>query len=122
MKVLVVDDEADLRTLMRIHLERTGHEVDEASDGLVALEYLDEHGPPDLILLDIRMPRVNGWEVLQTLGDQGLIDTIPVIVVSAFAEQDHRNRALELGGKAYLEKPFGRSELIEAIAAVVPGD
>lgn len=120
MKVLVVEDEADLRTLMRIHLERTGHEVAEASDGLQALEYVDQHGPPDLILLDLRMPRVDGWQVLQVLGERGLLEEVPVIVVSAFAEQDHVDRTLEMGGRAYLEKPFGRSELLEAIASAIP--
>lgn len=120
MKVLVVEDEADLRTLMRIHLERSGHEVAEAADGVLALEHVEQHGPPDLILLDIRMPRADGWEVLRVLGEQGLLDTIPVIVVSAFAQEDHLERTLEMGGRAFLEKPFSRPDLLQAIASAIP--
>ncbi|MGI8793906.1 MAG: response regulator [Acidimicrobiales bacterium] len=118
MRVLVVEDEADLRMLMRIHLERAGHDVEEASDGLVALEALGDGTLPDLVLLDIRMPRADGWQVLEALRGQGRLPGLPVIVVSAFTSADVQQKAIAMGGRAYLSKPFGRPELMQVIEEI----
>ena len=120
MRVLVVDDESDLRMLMRIHLERAGHSVVEAVDGEAALRYLTgADADVDLVLLDVRMPRVDGWQVLAQLNEAGRLEDLPVIVVSAYADPGLRQRTLDLGGRAYLSKPFGRPELLELIDEVV---
>lgn len=114
MRVLVVEDEADLRMLMRIHLERAGHEVSEASDGAIALDWLRRQDP-DVVVLDLRMPHIDGWEVLETLAAEGRLIDLPVIVVSAYTGAEIKDRVLALGGKGYLSKPFGRPELLQLI-------
>ena len=109
-KVLVIDDEAPIRLLCRVNLEAEGMEVIEAQDGTVGVE-LARSERPDVILLDVMMPGMDGWEVLQALqADEGTSE-IPIVFLTARAELRDRAQGLELGGIDYVTKPFNPIEL-----------
>jgi DNA-binding response OmpR family regulator len=109
-KVLVIDDEAPIRLLCRVNLEAEGMEVVEAEDGTVGVE-LARSEKPDVILLDVMMPGLDGWEVLQALqAGEGTSD-IPIVFLTARAELRDRAQGLELGGIDYVTKPFNPVEL-----------
>jgi DNA-binding response OmpR family regulator len=116
--VLVVDDHPPMRTLCRVNLEAAGFRVLEAADGAEALAVvgLDR---PDLILLDIMMPGVSGWEVASALIADRSTDRIPVIFITARSGVSDRIRALELGAQAYLTKPFDPAGLATTVAKVL---
>jgi DNA-binding response OmpR family regulator len=116
--VLVVDDHAPLRTLCRINLEGADFRVLEATDGDEALA-LVKADRPDVILLDIMMPRVSGWEVAAALLADGSADRVPIIFVSARTGVTDRIRAFELGAKAYVMKPFDPDGLAETVTKVL---
>jgi DNA-binding response OmpR family regulator len=104
-KVLVIDDEAPIRLLCRVNLEAEGMDVIEAEDGSIGVE-LARSERPDVILLDVMMPGMDGWEVLQALQvDQGTSE-IPIVFLTARAELRDRAQGLELGGIDYVTKPF----------------
>ena len=116
--VLVVDDHASLRTLCRVNLEAAGFRVREASDGDEALACIADDSP-DLILLDIMMPRVSGWQVAAALVADPLTDRIPIIFITARGGIADRIRALEYGAHDYLIKPFDPSRLADTITTVL---
>ena len=111
--ILIVDDYADNRELLRLMLEGVGHNVSEAEDGQMGLE-MAQAEMPDLILVDLSMPRLDGWEVLSELRAHEGTRHIPCVAVTAFADRE-RERALERGFDAYLPKPFRRIELLETV-------
>lgn len=111
-RVLVVDDEPDIRLLVRINLEGLGHRVSLAADGEQALRQVAADRP-DLVVLDIMMPVLDGWGVLEDLGRQGI--EIPVVVVSASHDAGDARRALELGADQHLGKPFELEALVQAV-------
>jgi DNA-binding response OmpR family regulator len=118
-RVLVVDDEAAIRLLCRVNLETSGIEVLEADDGLTALAAAREDRP-DLVLLDVMMPALNGWDVARELaeGQPGL----PIIFLTALADASARIKAYEHGGVGYVLKPFdpiGLADLVETTIARV---
>jgi two-component system, OmpR family, alkaline phosphatase synthesis response regulator PhoP len=113
-KVLVVDDEAPIRLLCRVNLEAEKMEVLEAADGESGLETARAE-KPDVILLDVMMPGMDGWEVAERLLEDGETSEIPLVFLTARAELRDRARGLELGGVDYITKPFNPVEL----AAVV---
>jgi DNA-binding response OmpR family regulator len=116
--VLVVDDHAPLRTLCRLNLEPAGFRVVEAADGDEALAAVAaEH--PDVILLDIMMPRLSGWKVAAALLADEATDQIPIIFITARAGLSDRIRAFELGAHAYLTKPFDPAVLSATITKVL---
>lgn len=112
-KILIVDDYADNRELLRLMLESVGHSVREAEDGRMGLEMVQAERP-DLILIDLSMPQLDGWEVLSELRAQEGTRQIPCVAVTASVE-GARGRSLEGGFDAYLPKPFRRTELIETV-------
>jgi two-component system KDP operon response regulator KdpE len=113
--ILVVDDEAPMRRLLATNLRASGYAVRSAADGSEALRLLEEY-PFDLLLLDINMPGPNGLQVLETARR----DTdIPVLIVSARGRERDRVGALELGADDYLCKPFGVSELVARVNALL---
>jgi len=115
-RVLIVDDEPDVLLLLRIELEAEGYETLLAADGDTALRrILEEH--PDIVLLDVMMPVVDGWGVLQRLADQGA--TTRVIVLSAKATDSDVAHALELGADEYVIKPFEPAALLTTVAHVL---
>jgi DNA-binding response OmpR family regulator len=124
-KVLVIDDEAPIRLLCRVNLEAEQMEVVEAEDGTVGLE-LARSERPDVILLDVMMPGIDGWEVLQRLLDDETTREIPIVFLTARAELRDRARGLELGGVDYVTKPFNPVDLAplvrDVVAAVERGD
>jgi DNA-binding response OmpR family regulator len=116
--VLVVDDHGALRALCRVALEDAGFRVLESGDGGEALACVRaEH--PDVILLDIMMPGISGWEVTAELLADRSTDQIPIIFISARSELSDRMRAFELGAHGYLIKPFDPAVLAETVAAVL---
>jgi len=109
-KVLVIDDEAPIRLLCRVNLEAEGMEVIEAQDGTVGVE-LARSERPDVILLDVMMPGMDGWEVLQALQAGEGTREIPIVFLTARAELRDRAQGLELGGIDYVTKPFNPIDL-----------
>src|SRR6185503_2628077 len=103
--LLVVDDDEANRTMLARRLTRLGHEVALASNGRVALEQLRAR-PFDLLLLDIQMPEMNGYEVLEQLKADPVLRALPVIVLSASSETDRVAHCIEMGAEDYLPKPF----------------
>jgi DNA-binding response OmpR family regulator len=107
---LVIDDEAPIRLLCRVNLEAEGMEVLEAADGPTGLEQArDEH--PDVVLLDVMMPGLDGWRVAEALLEDDLTKEIPIIFLTARAEFRDRARGLDIGGVDYVTKPFNPLEL-----------
>jgi two-component system KDP operon response regulator KdpE len=113
--ILVVDDEERMARFIRLNLEQDGFQVVEAYRGMQALQqYRDSL--PDLVLLDVMMPDIDGFEVLSMLRD---ISNVPVIMLTAKGEEDDRVRGLELGADDYVTKPFSPRELVSRVRAVL---
>jgi two-component system alkaline phosphatase synthesis response regulator PhoP len=109
-RVLVIDDEAPIRLLCRVNLEAEGMQVLEASDGPTGLEEARRE-TPDVILLDVMMPALDGWRVAEQLLDDASTQDIPIIFLTARAEFRDRARGLDIGGVDYVTKPFNPLEL-----------
>ncbi len=109
-QVLVIDDEAPIRLLCRVNLEAEGMQVLEAADGPTGLEQARE-GTPDVILLDVMMPGLDGWRVAEALLEDERTSGIPIIFLTARAEFRDRARGLDIGGVDYVTKPFNPVEL-----------
>jgi DNA-binding response OmpR family regulator len=110
MRVLVIDDEAPIRLLCRVNLEAEGMEVLEAADGPSGLEKARAERP-DVILLDVMMPGLDGWRVAEELLDDERTGQIPIVFLTARAELRDRARGIDLGGVDYVTKPFNPVEL-----------
>jgi DNA-binding response OmpR family regulator len=111
--ILVVDDESDIRGLVQELLQRSGHDVIEAADGNDGLKrfYADK---PDLVILDVQMPGLDGWGVLDRIRE---LSDVPVIMLTARAEEMDKVRGLRAGADDYVTKPFGRQELLARVDA-----
>jgi two-component system KDP operon response regulator KdpE len=114
-RVLIVDDEAQIRRALRTGLSGHGYAVEVAEDGEAALAAIAAH-PPDVVVLDLVMPGVDGFEVLRQLREWS---RLPVIVLSAHGEERDKVEALDLGADDYLTKPFGMGELLARLRAVL---
>ncbi|HEX8891286.1 MAG TPA: response regulator [Pyrinomonadaceae bacterium] len=112
-RILIIDDYADNRELLRLMLEQEGYVVSEAGDGLEGIE-MARAEKPDAALVDLSMPGLDGWNVLKELRADEQTAGIPCAAVSAFAD-GARERALAHGFNAYLTKPFRRNELLETV-------
>jgi DNA-binding response OmpR family regulator len=110
MRVLVIDDEAPIRLLCRVNLEAEGMEVLEAADGPTGLETARAERP-DVILLDVMMPGLDGWRVAEALLDDERTEGIPIVFLTARAELRDRARGIDLGGVDYVTKPFNPVDL-----------
>ena len=117
-KVLLVDDEDSLRKVMRDLLERDGYEVTEARDGVQALDQVDRVGP-DIIVLDLNLPGLDGYGVLSHLRSRPATANIPVIVLTAKGDEDNEVRVFELGASDFLTKPFRARALSARLEAVL---
>ena len=121
-RVLVVDDEETIRTLLQAHLKQMGHRVISASSGDEALVAVRKHGAPDVAVLDVRLPDIEGFELAQKLRAETGCEHLPIIFLSAKVDQEHIDRGRELNA-VYLTKPYVRSALANAIdKAVVQPD
>jgi CheY-like chemotaxis protein len=116
-RVLVVEDEPDLLLLARLMLEQSGYTVIEARGGEEAVE-LAEKPNVDAVLLDLRMPGMDGWAVLEELRASGTISRLPVIVLSAHADPSAIKRSAALGARGYVQKPYRVADLTRALEAV----
>jgi DNA-binding response OmpR family regulator len=113
-RVLIADDDPMILRLMDVALGAAGHEVTTAVDGRDALDQMQQANP-DIIVLDGMMPELGGLEVLQTLKSDAATSTIPVVLMTARAEEDDIARGLDLGASEYLVKPFPPKDLIDII-------
>ncbi len=116
-RILVVEDEEDIVGLLTFHLEKEGYQVQSAFDGTVALQ-LAFNNPPDLVILDIMLPEVDGLEVCRRLRSNKLTAFVPVLMLSARKEELDKILGLELGADDYMVKPFGVRELIARVRAM----
>jgi CheY-like chemotaxis protein len=115
--ILIADDHADNRELLQLLLSGAGYDVREAKDGNECLA-LARDQPPDLIVMDLSMPGLDGWEVFRELKKDQRTRTIPCMAVTAHAELD-RHQTLETGFSAYVSKPFSGDVLLKTIATVL---
>jgi CheY-like chemotaxis protein len=117
--ILVADDDADILALIKAVLERSGHEVVAVADGAEALAGVRMH-KPDLAVLDITMPHVNGLEVLRLLRSDSETVALPVVLLSAQAQEADVERGFATGANAYMKKPFSPRELAARVAELLP--
>ncbi len=117
MKFLIVDDSPTMRKIVSLALSGAGHEFAEAENGKMGLEKLGAGGYV-CVLLDINMPEMNGLEFLEAKGKLPALAAIPVIVLTTQDEEDLRKKALSLGAKAFLVKPFKKEDLLATLAKI----
>ena len=118
-KVLIVDDEMPIRLICRVNLEAAGMDVEEASDGPTALALVRGDGKPDVILLDLMLPGLDGFRVADDLLADARTSAIPIVFLSARADLGDQARAIELGGIEYITKPFDPRELAQRIQSLL---
>lgn len=116
LRVLVIDDEPPIRKLLRVGLTAHGYQTIEASSGKMALELLGRE-PPDLILLDLGLPDMQGHELLRTMRARN--DRVPIVVLSSRDDEAGKVQALDSGADDYVTKPFGMDELLARIRAAL---
>lgn len=112
--ILVVDDESDVRELLSKFLTRRGYEVNTANDGMAAIEAIRD-SRPDIVLLDIRLPKIDGLSVLQQLRDESA--NVAIITMSGIADEDTARKSLELGAADFITKPFNLPYLETSLLA-----
>jgi DNA-binding response OmpR family regulator len=114
-RILVADDDADIRALLRELLERAGYDVVDADNGRTALRAFYA-AAPDLVLLDVSMPELDGWETLERIRD---LSEVPVAMLTARTAELEKVRGLKAGADDYMTKPFGRQELLARVEALL---
>lgn len=115
-RILIIDDDIGFRDLLRIHLSSAGYQVQVADDGVTGGRALLAH-PPDLIVSDVNMPFLDGFELLSLLRADAETAAIPVILLSGRSDGDTMAKAVELGAADFLTKPVTRDQLLESIEA-----
>ncbi len=120
-KILVIDDEVDVLEVLRLVLARSGYQVSASSSGIEGLAHAQSERP-DLVLLDIMMQRMDGWEVLRALKSDEATRDIPVVILSARVEPKDKIRGLQEGAVDYVTKPFAVREILEKVAAILATD
>jgi CheY-like chemotaxis protein len=118
--VLVVDDSPSVRRVVSNMLKTAGWEVQTARDGIEALDVAGKRKPA-AVLLDIEMPRMDGYELIATLRSQDQYKHLPLVVLTSRAAGKHHQRAMQLGADAYLVKPYQDEELINTLSTLVRG-
>jgi two-component system, OmpR family, response regulator len=114
-KILIVDDDSHIRELVRLYLHRNGFDIVEAADGMQALSILD-NTKVDLVMLDIMMPNIDGWELCREIRDRS---TLPILMLTAQGETTQKVRGLQLGADDYIVKPFEPVELVARVQALL---
>ena len=117
-RVLVVDDDPVIQKLLKVNFEMEGYEVLSAADGAEGLDQA-KAGNPDVIILDVMMPKMNGLEVLAALKADSSLDTIPVILLSAKAQAGDVQAGIDRGANAYVTKPFDPLDLLERVGTLI---
>jgi excisionase family DNA binding protein len=118
--VLIVDDDDQLREYVRVNLEMEGYEVREARSADEGLSMLEESSPPDLVLLDVMMPHVDGWEMLRRVQERHGVGAIPVIMFSGKLDEAAAAEAASRGAHGFVGKPFDPQELIQQTKQLLP--
>lgn len=118
-RILVIDDEVDVQDLIKIILERFNFELVRALNVATAVQILRQKPLPDLVLLDLMLPDVDGLELLRQIRETHFFDTMPVIIVSALAEPDVIRKGLELGADRYITKPGLAHNLVKTVQEVL---
>lgn len=116
MKILVVDDESRMRKLIRDFLEREGYQILEAADGVEAMDQFYADKDIDLIILDVMMPRMDGWQVLREVREHS---KVPVMMLTARTEEQNELKGFELGVDEYVAKPFSPKILVARVGALL---
>jgi len=119
-RILIVEDKATSRELLRTVLEQQGYAVEEARDGEEALRKISQH-PPDLVLMDLHMPARNGFEVVEEIRKDPRLQTIPVLAVTASAMQGDREKAMAAGFTGYMSKPVSLVQLRLEVSRLLGG-
>src|ERR671931_2724736 len=114
-RVLVIDDDADIRGLVAERLGRAGMTVEQAADGRAGLRALHQ-APPDVVVLDVSMPDLDGWQTLERIRD---LSDVPVLMLTGRGAELERVRGLQAGADDYVVKPFGRQELVARVQALL---
>ena len=118
--ILVVEDSVAQREMIKDLLEGSGLKVTVVSDGFEALEFIQGH-PPDLVLLDIVMPKMNGYEVCRLIKSNAATKTLPVVMCSSKGEEFDRYWGMKQGADAYIAKPFQPTELVGTVKQLLLG-
>jgi chemosensory pili system protein ChpA (sensor histidine kinase/response regulator) len=118
LTALVVDDSITMRRVTQRLLERRGAKVFTARDGLDAITVLQEH-PVDIILLDVEMPRMDGYQLATHVRNDSKLKHLPIIMITSRSGEKHRAKAIEIGVNDYLSKPYQESQLVAAIEALL---
>lgn len=118
---MVVDDQQDIRLMCRVNLALEGYDVIEAGDGASALA-LARRLHPDMLLLDVMMPGIDGWKVLETMRADPALASTPVVMLTARVQREDELRGWSGGASEYLSKPFNPSTLTEVVRRVLSGD
>jgi DNA-binding response OmpR family regulator len=113
-EILVVEDEADTLNLAKIILETEGYKIQTASDGQETFKTIDKR-KPDLILLDLRLPDIDGYEICLKLKGRSETESIPIVMFSASGGESSKERALEAGADDFLGKPFTMAQLLDVV-------
>lgn len=117
-RVLIVEDEPNIVLSLEILLQRAGYETASSADGEAALELI-RRTRPDVVLLDIMLPKLNGYEVCRVVKSDPTLSSIPVVMLTAKGQEVEILKGLELGASAYIAKPFGNAEVLEAVRAAL---
>jgi len=119
-RILVVEDSSLVQSIVKVALRRYGSvHIASASNGVEALAAIARDGEPDLMLVDINMPRMSGIELLDELRGQGVVPRIPVIIVSTESDDHDVQRGLDAGARAYLKKPFRTEDLVPLMREIL---
>ena len=118
-RILVIDDEPDIQELIRLILERFGYELIPALNVNTAVEVLRQKPLPDLVLLDMMLPDIDGLELLRQIRETKVFDDLPVIIVSALADSDRIRKGLDMGADRYITKPAIGHNLLKTVQEVL---
>jgi len=118
-KILVVDDELDVQSILSFRLEINGYSVIVASDGEEGLEKIKNENP-DLVLLDLMLPKMNGFEICRMVKFDDRLKGLPIIILSALDKEEDKKKALDSGADAYFLKPFDLEGLLTKIKLLLP--
>lgn len=117
-KIVIADDEANIRSLVKLYLEAKGYQVFAANDGKQALEEIQQKKKPDLVILDIMMPEMDGPSVVAAMKDQAATRSIPIIFLTSLVQKDD-HQAVDLTEYHFVAKPFEREELLAVVHRVL---
>jgi len=119
-RILVADDDPSILRLLQLNFELEGYEVHTASDGEEALAKA-RASSPDIVVLDVMMPGMDGWEVCRRMKEDETMREVPVILLTALGQESERRRGLAVGASEYVMKPFDPDQLVQMVKRTLPG-